>query len=49
MVFGINSASSAVRKYEIVRGVAECYFALSDCIASAINPKYHSIDHPITN
>ena len=49
MVFGINSASNAVRKCEIVRGEAECYFTLPDCIASAINPKYHSMDHPITN
>ena len=38
MVFGINSASNAVRKCEIVRGEAECYFTLPDCIASAINP-----------
>ena len=35
MVFGINSASNAVRKCEIVRGEAECYFTLPDCIASA--------------
>ena len=49
MVFGNNSASNAVRKCEIVRGEAEYYFTLPDCIASAINPKYHSIDHPITN
>ena len=47
--FGINSASNAVRKCEIVRGEAECYFTLPDCIASAINPKYHSMDHSITN
>ena len=38
MVFGINSASNAVRKCEIVRGEAECYFTLPDCIVSAINP-----------
>ena len=38
VVFGINSASNAVRKCEIVRGEAECYFTLPDCIASAINP-----------
>ena len=37
MVFGINSASNAVRKCEIVQGEAECYFTLPDCIASAIN------------
>ena len=49
VVFGINGASNAVRKYEIVRGEAECYVTLPDCIASAIIPKYHSIDHPITN
>ena len=49
VVFGINSASNAVRKCEIVRGEAECYFTLSDCIVSAVNPKYHSIDHSITN
>ena len=49
VVFGINSASNAVRKCEIVRGEAECYFTLPDCITSAINPKYHSMDHPITN
>ena len=48
-VFGINSMSKAVRKCEIVRDKAECYFTLPDCIASAINPKYHSMDHPITN
>ncbi len=41
MVFGINSASNAVRKCKIARGEAECYLLL-DCIASAINPKYHS-------
>ena len=35
MVFGINSASNAVWKCEIVRGEAECYFTLPDCIASA--------------
>ena len=38
LVFGINSANNAVRKCEIVRGKAECYFTLPDCIASAINP-----------
>ena len=38
VVFGINSASNAVWKCEIVRGEAECYFTLPDCIASAINP-----------
>ena len=37
VVFGIISASNAVRKCEIVRGEAECYFTLPDCIASAIN------------
>ena len=42
MILGINSASNAVRKCEIVWGEAECYFTLPDCIASA---KYHSIDH----
>ena len=41
MVFGINSTSNAVRKCKIARGEAECYL-LPDCIASAINPKYHS-------
>ena len=53
MVFGINSTSNAVRKCKIARGEAECYL-LPDCIASAINPKYHSgpsyhrlILHPI--
>ena len=46
VVFGINSTSSAVRKCEMVRGEAECHFTLPDCIASAINPKYHSVDHP---
>ena len=49
MVFGINSANNAVRKCEIVQGEAECYFTLPDCIASAIHPIYHSMDHPITN
>ena len=38
VVFGINSASNAVRKCEIVQDEAECYFTLPDCIASAINP-----------
>ena len=42
MVFGINSASNAVRKCEIVRGEAECYFTLPDCtvwtILLQINP-----------
>ena len=38
VIFGINSASNAIRKCEIVRGEAECYFTLPDCIASAINP-----------
>ena len=41
VVFGINSTSNAVRKCKIARGEAECYL-LPDCIASAINPKYHS-------
>ncbi len=41
MVFGINSASNTVRKCKIAQGEAECYL-LPDCIASAINPKYHS-------
>ena len=36
MVFGIISASNAVRKCEIVRGEAECYFTLPNCIA--LNP-----------
>ena len=36
VVFVINSASNAVRKCEIVRGEAECYFTLPDCIVSAI-------------
>ena len=36
MVFGINSMSSAVRKFEIVRGEAKCYLTLPDLIASAI-------------
>ena len=41
VVFGMNSTSNAVRKCKIARGEAECYL-LPDCIASAINPKYHS-------
>ena len=41
MVFGINSTSNAVRKCKIARGEVECYL-FPDCIASAINPKYHS-------
>ncbi len=41
MVFGIDSARNTVRKCRIARGEAECYL-LPDCIASAINPKYHS-------
>ena len=41
VVFGINSTSNAVRKCKIARGEAECYL-LPNCIASAINPKYHS-------
>ena len=40
VVFGINSTSNAVRKCKIAQGEAECYL-LPDCIASAINPKYH--------
>ena len=43
MVFGINSASNAVRKCEIVRGEAEYYFTLPDCIASAINEIYYKL------
>ena len=31
-VFGINSASNAVRKFEIAGGKAECYLILPDCI-----------------
>ena len=42
VVFGINSASSAVRKCEIALGFASHYFTLPDCTARAINPKYHS-------
>ena len=36
--------SNAGRKSEIAGGEAECYFNFSPpaCIASAINPKYHS-------
>ena len=43
VVFGINGTSNAVRKCKIARGEAE-YYLLPDCscIASAINPKYHS-------
>ena len=44
VVFGINSASNAVRKCEMVRGEAKYYFTLPDCIVSAMNPKYHSMD-----
>ncbi len=41
VVFRINSASNTVRKCKIARGEGECYL-LPDCIASAINPKFHS-------
>ncbi len=40
VVIGINSASNTVRKCKIARGEAKCL--LPDCIASAINPNYHS-------
>ena len=40
VVFGINSASNAVRKCGIVQGEVECYFTLSGCIASL---KYRGI------
>ena len=42
VVFGINSTRNAVRKCEIALGFALHYFTLPDCIARAINPKYHS-------
>ena len=42
VVFGINSIHNAVRKREIALGYASHYFTLPDCIACAINPKYHS-------
>ena len=39
VVFGTRNA---VRKCEIALGFASHYFTLPDCIARAINPKYHS-------
>ena len=43
VVFGINSTCNAVRKYEIALSFASHYFTLPDCIARAVNPKYHPI------
>ena len=44
VVFGINSASNAVRKCEMVRGEAKYYFTLPDCIVSESQiPQYGPI------
>ena len=45
MLFGIKSTCNAVRKCEIALSFASHYFILPDCIARAINPKYHILLH----
>ena len=42
VVFEINSTHNAVRKCEIALRFVLHYLTVPDCIARAINPKYHS-------